>query len=79
MAKLRLLRLSELPLGMPARIKKNKLPVSIKTRLTELGLTEGTLITALLRSLGGNLTAYDIRGAVFALRRELTDEIEVQL
>jgi Fe2+ transport system protein FeoA len=36
----------------------------------DLGIVPGTVIGAELRSPGGDPTAYDIRGALIALRRE---------
>ena len=41
-----------------------------RRRLMDLGIVPGTVIGAELRSPGGDPTAYDIRGALIALRRE---------
>lgn len=41
-----------------------------RRRLMDLGIVPGTEITAELRSASGNPTAYDIRGAMIALRKE---------
>ena len=62
--------LSELPLGVPARVTDIHTSGFESRRLLEYGLTPGTPVVALFRSPGGNLTAFEIRGAVIALRRE---------
>lgn len=49
-----------------------------RRRFLDLGITPGTKITAELRSPGGDPTAYQIRGALIALRREQAKLIEVR-
>jgi len=48
-----------------------------RRRMLDLGLIPGTLVKAELRSPGGDPTAYRIRGAVIALRREQADMIHI--
>jgi DtxR family transcriptional regulator, Mn-dependent transcriptional regulator len=48
-----------------------------RRRLMDLGLLPGTLIEAGLRSPGGDPTAYVIRGALIALRREQAEQISI--
>ncbi len=43
---------------------------SLRRRLLDIGLTEGTRVRCLLHSPFGDPAAYEIRGAVFALRQE---------
>lgn len=43
---------------------------SMRRRLLDIGLVEGTEVECLGRSLGGDPTAFLIRGAVIALRSE---------
>ncbi len=43
---------------------------SLSGRLRDLGLTVGTRIRCLYRAPLGDPTAYEVRGAVIALRRE---------
>jgi len=43
---------------------------ALSDRLSALGLTEGTAVSCLFRAPLGDPVAYDIRGAVIALRRE---------
>lgn len=46
-----------------------------RRRLMDFGIVPGTDVTVELRSLSGNPTAYKIRGAVIALRKEHSDKI----
>jgi len=48
-----------------------------RRRLLDLGVVPGTRITAVLRSAGGDPVAYDIRGALIALRRQQAQWIEL--
>lgn len=50
-----------------------------RRRLLDLGVVPGTEITAVLQSAGGDPTAYDIRGALIALRSEQAAWVEVDL
>jgi DtxR family Mn-dependent transcriptional regulator len=49
-----------------------------RRRLLDLGVVRGTEITAEMRSAGGDPTAYRIRGALIALRREQAGRILVE-
>ncbi|MCL2751987.1 MAG: ferrous iron transport protein A [Firmicutes bacterium] len=71
--------LDSLPLRMRANIVKIDAGRTETHRLLEIGLTTGAEIRAMFRSLGGNLTAYEICGAVFALRKNLAKNITVRL
>jgi DtxR family Mn-dependent transcriptional regulator len=48
-----------------------------RRRLLDLGIVPGTIVGAEMRGLGGDPTAYRIRGAVIALRKEQADLIHV--
>lgn len=48
-----------------------------RRRLLDLGVVPGTVITAELEAAGGDPLAYDIRGALVALRREQARWVEV--
>ncbi|MFH2038412.1 MAG: iron dependent repressor, metal binding and dimerization domain protein [Chloroflexota bacterium] len=48
-----------------------------RRRLMDLGLMPGTLVSVEMVSVGGDPTAYRIRGALIALRRNQTDQIFV--
>ncbi len=49
-----------------------------RRRLLDLGIVPGTLVQAELESVGGDPIAYQIRGAVIALRRDQADLIHVR-
>ncbi|HEX7117477.1 MAG TPA: FeoA domain-containing protein [Longimicrobiales bacterium] len=49
-----------------------------RRRLLDLGVVPGTRITAALRSASGDPVAYEIRGALIALRREQAEWIQVR-
>jgi DtxR family Mn-dependent transcriptional regulator len=70
-------RLSMLELGQKGsvtRISSACRGVQLR-RLLDLGFTPGTVVEAELRSAGGDPTAYRVRGALIALRREQADLI----
>jgi DtxR family Mn-dependent transcriptional regulator len=72
-------RLSELPLGESARVVRIS-PACHgvqRRRLFDLGLIPSTMVRAEFRGPGGDPTAYDIRGARIALRRQQADQIFV--
>jgi len=69
--------LSDLPEGGQARVRALYLTGGIRRRLQDLGLVRGTKITCIQRAAAGDPTAYLIRGAVIALRRRDTAQIEV--
>jgi len=70
--------LSELAPGSRASVHSLQTAGNMRRRLQDLGLTEHTVVECLGRSPGGDPTAYRIRGAVIALRRENCREILVE-
>ncbi len=64
--------------GMCARVTQLRNDGSMRRRLQDLGLIEGTRIECLQRSPSGDPTAYLIRGAVIALREEDSSKIIVR-
>lgn len=72
-----LFALDRLPLGQSAYVTTLNNEPSMKQRLTDLGLIQGTRITCLCQSPWGDPCAYMIRGAVIALRRQDTSRILV--
>jgi len=49
-----------------------------RRRLMDLGVIPGTVITAKMRSAGGDPTAYDIRGATIGLRNQQAEMIHIR-
>ncbi len=50
---------------------------SIRRRLLDLGFIKGTPIIPVLKSPSGDLTAYEVRGSLIALRKEDSNNIKV--
>lgn len=71
--------LNELPVGKKARIKmlsKNILP---RRRLLDLGLIPNTIVKTERISPSGNPIAFNIRGAIIALRKEEIENVIVEI
>jgi DtxR family Mn-dependent transcriptional regulator len=49
-----------------------------RRRLMDLGVVPGSVISAEMKSVGGDPTAYLIRGALIALRRQQSDQIYIE-
>ncbi len=69
--------LSCLAEGTSATVTAMNSSTGMRRRLMDMGLIEGTRVTCLHKSPGGDPTAYLIRGAVIALRKEDTGMIRV--
>ena len=69
--------LTSLKIGEKAIIKSLSADGNIRRRLRDLGMIEGTKIECVLKSPGGDPVAYNVRGAVIALRNEDSDSIMV--
>jgi ferrous iron transport protein A len=67
-----------LPTGSFGKVKELRLLGSMRRRLLDLGLINGTVVESLRRSPFGDPTAYQIRGAVIALRQEEASHIYVE-
>lgn len=68
-----------LPIGVVAKVKRLDTHGNIRRRMLDLGLIEDTKVEAMLKSPSGDPTAYQIRGAVIALRSEETSQILVEV
>ncbi|MPN51319.1 hypothetical protein SDC9_198962 [bioreactor metagenome] len=71
--------LNQLPIGQKANITTISSDGRIKRRMHDLGLIDGTEIKPLYKSPAGNPVAYLIRGAVIALRSDISENIIVSL
>ncbi|MBS4026650.1 MAG: ferrous iron transport protein A [Clostridia bacterium] len=67
--------LSTLAVGAVGRIESIKVNGFTRRRLLDLGFVPGTKIEVLRRSPAGDPTAYYIRGATIALRKDVANEI----
>lgn len=71
--------MDRLPEGSAARVTELLTTGSMRRRLQDIGLIEGTRIECLIRSPAGDPAAYLIRGAVIALRAEDSSRVRVEL
>lgn len=69
--------LKDLKKGQTAKVKSLLSTGSIRRRLLDIGLIEGTEVECLQKSPAGDPTAYLIRGAVIALRSEDSSNVLV--
>ncbi len=72
------MQLSALDSGERGRVKRLNAVGSIRRRLLDIGVIEGTEVTCLGKSPLGDPQAYLIRGAVIALRNEDADTILIE-
>ena len=75
----KIINLSELEIGQFAIVDSIELKGSIRRRVSDIGLIKGTCVKCIQKAYKGNPTAYCIRGAVIALRKQDTDLIKVIL
>lgn len=72
------LTLNAVPEGKIVHVKELLTSGSMRRRLQDIGLIEGTKVECLQKSPSGDPTAYLIRGAVIALRSETSCEIVIE-
>jgi ferrous iron transport protein A len=68
-----------IPCGKSVKVKELTAAGNTRRRMLDLGLVIDTVIEALRKSPSGDPTAYEIRGAVIALRSEEASQILVEL
>ncbi|MEW6227755.1 MAG: FeoA family protein [Bacillota bacterium] len=71
--------LSSVPMGCTCRVTRLLVSDHVRRRLLDIGLVPATTVTAVRRSAAGDPTAYLIRGALIALRREQASKVMVQV
>ena len=71
--------LSDIKLGESAKVTSLKNRGSMRRRLQDIGLIEGTKVKCVLKSPCGDPSAYQIRGAVIALRNDDASNIYVKI
>ncbi|MBR5543290.1 MAG: ferrous iron transport protein A [Oscillospiraceae bacterium] len=72
-------RLCDIECGETARVLSLSDENLLKERLSDLGFTEGTVVECIMKSPLGDPTAFLIRGAVIALRRDNSKHIAVEV
>lgn len=68
-----------IPCGKSAKVIELTASGNLRRRMLDLGLVIGTSVESLRKSPSGDPTAYEIRGAVIALRSEEASKIMVEL
>lgn len=71
--------LHRLPIGCSGRVKELRAKDHTRRRMLDLGLISDTVVEALCQSPSGDPVAYQIRGAVIALRWEEAANIMVEV
>ncbi|MFT3983866.1 MAG: FeoA family protein [Lachnospiraceae bacterium] len=71
--------LNKLPIGKKASVTALNSDGTIRRRMLDLGIIDGTEIETLYKSPSGNPVAYLIRGAVIALRSDVSEKITVTM
>lgn len=66
-----------LPINTVGKVNKLNCNGDIRRRLLDLGIVNGTKITAILKSPSGDPTAFAIRGSTIALRKDDANLIEI--
>ena len=74
-----LISLYNLPIGSFGKVKKLTAEGNVRRRMLDLGLVDNTTVEALRRSPSGDPIAYQIRGAVIALRSEEASKILIRV
>lgn len=74
-----LMPLNLIPIGSTAKVKELTSQGISRRRMLDLGLVVGTEVESLRKSPSGDPIAYEIRGAVIALRSEEACKILVEL
>lgn len=71
--------LNMLPVGRRGYVSALRAEGPARRRMLDLGLIDGTEIEPLYKSPAGNPVAYRIRGAVIALRADVSEQILVSV
>lgn len=74
-----LISLDQLPVGYFGRVKKLTVGGNARRRMLDLGVIYDTTIESLRKSPAGDPIAYQIRGAVIALRSEEASKVLIEV
>ena len=73
----KLFSLTNLKIGESAKVKKLLVNGGLRRRLQDIGIIEGTNVECVMKSPWNDPIAYQIRGAVIAIRNEDSENILV--
>jgi ferrous iron transport protein A len=74
-----LIALNTMPVGALGRVRELTAGGNARRRMLDLGLIRDTIVESLRKSPAGDPIAYQIRGAVIALRAEEASKILVEM
>lgn len=73
------INLTDMETGDTAIVERLLSGSDMRRRLQDIGLIEGTCVECIMKSPGGDPIAYQIRGAVIALRKEDAENILISV
>lgn len=71
------IHLNNLPMNKKGIVEKINCDGNIRRRLLDLGVVKGTSIIPIFKSPFGDPIAYEIRGSLVALRKEISELIDI--
>lgn len=71
------IHLNKLPINCRGKVVKLNCDGNVRRRMLDLGIVKDTNIIPILKSPFGDPTAFEIRGSLVALRKEISELIEV--
>lgn len=71
--------LNELPMGKIGRVKEINTEDSMLRRLLDIGLIKDSLVKSVLKSPLGDPIAYEIKGAIIAIRNDDARGIQIEV
>lgn len=71
--------LSDLKIGQKGIVEEMNTKGAMRRRLQDIGLVKGSTVSCVLVSPGGNPSAYQIKGAVIAIRDEDCRNISISV
>ena len=73
------IHLNNLPINCRGKVEKINCDGNIRRRMLDLGIVKGTNIIPVLKSPFGDPIAFEIRGSIISLRREISELIDVSI
>ncbi len=71
------IQLNKLPINSTGKVEELNCDGNLRRRMLDLGIVKGTNIIPVLKSPFGDPIAFEIRGSIVALRKEVSEKISV--
>ena len=71
------IQLNKLPINSTGKVEELNCEGNLRRRMLDLGIVKGTNIIPVLKSPFGDPIAFEIRGSIVALRKEVSEKISV--